>query len=138
MRDAHLLSRAGCFGIVLEKIPAALAARVTGEVPVPTIGIGAGGGCDGQVLRHPRHARHQQGLRPAPAPLRRPAHGHDRRRDAVRRRRQVGQLPQYAGAVLIRTHAGGPDFAIGARLYAMPLRQPILVTNPSEERHALF
>ncbi len=50
VRDAHLLSRAGCFGIVLEKIPAALAARVTGEVPVPTIGIGAGGGCDGQVL----------------------------------------------------------------------------------------
>ncbi len=44
VRDAHLLSRAGCFGIVLEKIPAALAARV------PTIGIGAGGGCDGQVL----------------------------------------------------------------------------------------
>ena len=50
VRDAHLLSRAGCFGIVLEKIPAALAARVTGEVPVPTIGIGAGGACDGQVL----------------------------------------------------------------------------------------
>ena len=50
VRDAHLLSRAGCFGIVLEKIPAAFAARVTGEVPVPTIGIGAGGGCDGQVL----------------------------------------------------------------------------------------
>ena len=50
VRDAHLLSRAGCFGIVLEKIPAALAARVTGEVPVPTIGIGAGGGCDGHML----------------------------------------------------------------------------------------
>ncbi len=50
MRDAHLLSEAGCFGIVLEKIPAALAARVTGEIPTPTIGIGAGGACDGQVL----------------------------------------------------------------------------------------
>lgn len=50
VRDAHLLSDAGCFGIVLEKIPAALAARVTGEIATPTIGIGAGGGCDGQVL----------------------------------------------------------------------------------------
>ena len=48
--DAHLLSEAGCFGIVLEKIPAALAARVTAEIPTPTIGIGAGAGCDGQVL----------------------------------------------------------------------------------------
>ena len=45
-----LLSEAGCFGIVLEKIPAALAARVTAEIPTPTIGIGAGAGCDGQVL----------------------------------------------------------------------------------------
>ncbi len=50
VRDAHLLSEAGCFGIVLEKIPAALAARVTGAIPTPTIGIGAGGGTDGQVL----------------------------------------------------------------------------------------
>ena len=50
VHDAHLLSEAGCFGIVLEKIPAALAARVTAEISTPTIGIGAGGGCDGQVL----------------------------------------------------------------------------------------
>lgn len=50
VRDAHLLSEAGCFGVVLEKIPATLAARVTQEIPIPTIGIGAGGGCDGQVL----------------------------------------------------------------------------------------
>ena len=50
VRDAHLLSEAGCFGIVLEKIPAALAGRVTGESSTPTIGIGAGGACDGQVL----------------------------------------------------------------------------------------
>ena len=50
VRDAHLLCDAGCFGIVLEKIPAALAARVTAEIPTPTIGIGAGAGCDGQVL----------------------------------------------------------------------------------------
>ena len=50
VRDARLLSDAGCFGIVLEKIPAALADRVTREISAPTIGIGAGGGCDGQVL----------------------------------------------------------------------------------------
>ena len=50
VRDAHLLSDAGCFAIVLEKIPAALAARATSEVSAPTIGIGAGGACDGQVL----------------------------------------------------------------------------------------
>ncbi len=50
LRDARLLSDAGCFGIVLEKIPAELAARVTQEISTPTIGIGAGSGCDGQVL----------------------------------------------------------------------------------------
>ncbi len=50
VRDAHLLSDTGCFAVVLEKIPAALATRVTKEIPIPTIGIGAGGGTDGQVL----------------------------------------------------------------------------------------
>ena len=50
LRDAHLLEDAGCFAVVLEKIPAALAARVSQELHVPTIGIGAGGACDGQVL----------------------------------------------------------------------------------------
>ena len=50
VRDAHLLSDAGCFGIVLEKIPAVLAERVSKELSIPTIGIGAGGGTDGQVL----------------------------------------------------------------------------------------
>lgn len=48
--DAHLLEDAGCFGIVLEKIPAALATRVASELTIPIIGIGAGGGADGQVL----------------------------------------------------------------------------------------
>ncbi len=48
--DAHLLEEAGCFGIVLEKIPATLAARVTSEIKIPTIGIGAGSQVDGQVL----------------------------------------------------------------------------------------
>lgn len=48
--DAHLLEEAGCFGIVLEKIPAALATRVASELEIPIIGIGAGAGVDGQVL----------------------------------------------------------------------------------------
>lgn len=50
VQDAHLLQEAGCFGIVLEKIPAELGARVAQELTIPIIGIGAGNGCDGQVL----------------------------------------------------------------------------------------
>lgn len=49
-RDALLLEKAGCFAIVLEKIPATLAAEVSKSVQIPTIGIGAGRDCDGQVL----------------------------------------------------------------------------------------
>jgi 3-methyl-2-oxobutanoate hydroxymethyltransferase len=48
--DASLLERAGCFAVVLEKIPAELAARVSSRLTIPTISIGAGAGCDGQVL----------------------------------------------------------------------------------------
>ncbi|HAC15998.1 MAG TPA: 3-methyl-2-oxobutanoate hydroxymethyltransferase [Bacteroidetes bacterium] len=50
IEDAKKLQEAGCFAIVLEKIPADLAAKVTKELNIPTIGIGAGGSCDGQVL----------------------------------------------------------------------------------------
>ena len=49
-KDALLLQEAGCFGVVLEKIPATLAKEVTESLHMPTIGIGAGGHCDGQVL----------------------------------------------------------------------------------------
>lgn len=48
--DAHKLEEIGCFAIVIEKVPAALAARVASELTIPVIGIGAGGGVDGQVL----------------------------------------------------------------------------------------
>jgi 3-methyl-2-oxobutanoate hydroxymethyltransferase len=48
--DAKLLEDLGCFGLVLEKIPAKLATEVSQSLEIPTIGIGAGGGCDGQVL----------------------------------------------------------------------------------------
>jgi 3-methyl-2-oxobutanoate hydroxymethyltransferase len=50
MEDAVLLEECGCFGMVLEKIPATLAAKVTASVHIPTIGIGAGADVDGQVL----------------------------------------------------------------------------------------
>lgn len=48
--DAKALAEAGCFAVVLEKVPASLAARVSKEIDIPTIGIGAGNGTDGQIL----------------------------------------------------------------------------------------
>jgi 3-methyl-2-oxobutanoate hydroxymethyltransferase len=50
MDDATLLAECGCFGLVLEKIPAALAKKVSASIDIPTIGIGAGPDTDGQVL----------------------------------------------------------------------------------------
>ena len=50
LEDAKLLEKAGCFALVLEKIPAKLAEKVAKEIQIPVIGIGAGGGVDGQVL----------------------------------------------------------------------------------------
>ena len=50
IEDAKMLERVGCFGIVLEKIPAKLAKQVAESVSIPIIGIGAGNGVDGQVL----------------------------------------------------------------------------------------
>jgi len=50
LEDARILAEAGCFSIVLEKIPADLARQITEQIAVPTIGIGAGPDCDGQVL----------------------------------------------------------------------------------------
>ena len=50
LREAHRLEALGCFSIVLECVPADLAASITSELTIPTIGIGAGAGTDGQVL----------------------------------------------------------------------------------------
>ncbi|WP_257869266.1 3-methyl-2-oxobutanoate hydroxymethyltransferase [Flavobacterium sp. J372] len=50
LEDAMMLERIGCFALVLEKIPAALAKKVADSISIPVIGIGAGGGVDGQVL----------------------------------------------------------------------------------------
>lgn len=50
IEDAHILQESGCFALVLEKIPGKLARQVANELSIPVIGIGAGNGCDGQVL----------------------------------------------------------------------------------------
>jgi 3-methyl-2-oxobutanoate hydroxymethyltransferase len=49
-RDARAIADAGAFSVVLEKVPDQLARRITEEIPIPTIGIGASGACDGQIL----------------------------------------------------------------------------------------
>jgi 3-methyl-2-oxobutanoate hydroxymethyltransferase len=59
--DAQALERAGCFSLVLEAVPAPVAARVTEAVSIPTIGIGAGAGCDGQVLVYHDLLGYQEG-----------------------------------------------------------------------------
>jgi 3-methyl-2-oxobutanoate hydroxymethyltransferase len=50
LADAHAVEEAGAFSVVLELVPTVLAARATKELSIPTVGIGAGAGCDGQVL----------------------------------------------------------------------------------------
>jgi 3-methyl-2-oxobutanoate hydroxymethyltransferase len=50
LRDARAVTEAGAFAVVLEKIPDVLAGRITGDIAIPTIGIGASAACDGQIL----------------------------------------------------------------------------------------
>nr|WP_323781160.1 3-methyl-2-oxobutanoate hydroxymethyltransferase [Amylibacter sp.] len=50
LKDAKAVSDAGAFSVVLEKVPAALADEITAQIPIPTVGIGASAGCDGQIL----------------------------------------------------------------------------------------
>lgn len=62
--EARALADAGCFSIVLELLPAGLAAEITAASPVPTIGIGAGPDCDGQVLVLPDMLGLNEGFQP--------------------------------------------------------------------------
>jgi 3-methyl-2-oxobutanoate hydroxymethyltransferase len=64
VRDAKALAAAGCFSIVLEAVPDEVARLVTDAVDVPTIGIGAGGDCDGQVLVYHDVLGIEQRIRP--------------------------------------------------------------------------
>ena len=64
LKDAKLLEELGCFALVLEKIPAALAKKVSESISIPTIGIGAGPDCDGQVLVYHDMVGMNQGFSP--------------------------------------------------------------------------
>lgn len=64
LADAHAVAEAGAFALVLECVPTEVAARVTAEISIPTIGIGAGPRCDGQVLVTPDLLGLFEGFRP--------------------------------------------------------------------------
>lgn len=98
VEDAQALAEAGVFAIVLEGIPAALAARVTAAVAVPTIGIGAGDACDGQVLVY----HDLLGMLPPPSPR-------FVRRYAEVRELQVAAVRRWAGDVRGRTFPGADE-----------------------------
>ena len=83
IRDAHLLEEAGCFAIVLEKIPATLAERVASELTIPIIGIGAGGHVDGQVLVIQDMLGMNNGFRPRSYVVMLTLHSDDRTPSAV-------------------------------------------------------
>ena len=106
LRDAHAVQEAGAFAVVMEMVPGDVATQVTKELTIPTIGIGAGNGCDGQVLvwqdafglRTGRMARFVKQY--ADVHTRAP-----RRRQGVRRRREDGHLPGSRAHLLIHPAA---------------------------------
>lgn len=94
IEDARALEATGCFSIVLEGIPAGLAARVTESVAIPTIGIGAGSACDGQILV----VTDLLGMPPSvPKFVRRYADLHSVMEDAVRRYAEDVRARRFPG-----------------------------------------
>jgi 3-methyl-2-oxobutanoate hydroxymethyltransferase len=112
--DAVALAEAGCFAVVLEGVPDVLAAKVTAEVDIPTIGIGAGANCDGQVLV--LHDLLGLAQRPAPKFVRRYAEVGEIVTKAVAEYAadvRSGAFPadseSYHGSSALREAIGGPD-----------------------------
>jgi 3-methyl-2-oxobutanoate hydroxymethyltransferase len=83
LADAQALEAAGCFSLVLEAVPAAVAAHITETLTIPTIGIGAGAECDGQVLVYHDLLGLEEGT--SPRFVKRYANLADEIRDALRR-----------------------------------------------------
>ena len=107
LRDAKALQHAGSFGVVLEVVPEDLATKVTAMLEIPTIGIGAGAGCDAQVLVWQDLA----GLTPGPGrevrqALRRPALDPHRSRPAVGRRGRRRHLSRRGAHLPLTRRAG--------------------------------
>ena len=89
--DAQAVAEAGAFAIVLECVPPSVAARITAELPIPTIGIGAGPDCDGQVLVTPDLLGLFEGL---PAQVRPPVRRRSASRSARPPPRYVARRPR--------------------------------------------
>lgn len=95
LEDARLLEEAGAFAVVLELVPAPLAQRVSAALAIPTIGIGAGPGCDGQVLVTPDMLGMNAGF--SPRFLKRYAQVGDAIRDAARQYGDEVRAGSYPG-----------------------------------------
>ena len=120
--DAKALAHAGCFAIVLEGMPAMVGQMITDAVDVPTIGIGAGGHCDGQVLVfHDVLGLETRMLPPVRAPLRHPARRRRGRPGPVRGRRALRSVPRPCRVLRDEFRRGD-----GAR----PVRPPGLASAP--------
>jgi 3-methyl-2-oxobutanoate hydroxymethyltransferase len=115
LSDALALEAAGCFALVLEAVPTAVAARITEALTVPTIGIGAGADCDGQVLVY----HDLLGLTEGPAP--RFVKRYARLATTIR-----GALETYAGEVRNGTYPA-PEHT-----YAMPADELELFSSATE------
>ena len=137
LADAHAVAEAGAFAIVLEMVPVDVAERVTAELAIPTVGIGAGPSCDAQVLVW------QDMLGPADRqaapfrpPVRRSGRGDGRGRRALRRRRPDRRLPgpgaHLRRRVVVRVATSVAELdAVRAELLAGTTPRPHLAFVPT-------